>query len=142
MWQELYVFKLLCRLNLGECVKTAVYLINRTPSSVLQGKSPFEILFSKSPNLSHLSVFGCLCFAHVRTIDRFPACRHPYVFTDYPYSKKGWTIYDLDTHNFVVSQDVHFVENQFPFSTVPTQSSDSSSSFQSAILDQFSYPDF
>jgi hypothetical protein len=38
---------------------TACYLINRLPSSNNPSKSPFEILFQKSPNYNILKIFGC-----------------------------------------------------------------------------------
>ncbi|XP_075074404.1 uncharacterized protein LOC142162005 [Nicotiana tabacum] len=46
----------------GDCIKTAVHLINKWPTS-LHGKSPYEILYNKLPAIDHLKVFGCLCFA-------------------------------------------------------------------------------
>ncbi|GKA05723.1 ribonuclease H-like domain-containing protein [Tanacetum coccineum] len=45
-----------------ECVLTATYLINRLPSSVLNGKSPYEMIYKNHPNRSHIK-FGCIVFA-------------------------------------------------------------------------------
>lgn len=44
----------------GQCVIAAAYLINRMPSRVLKGQSPYERLFGIKPILTHLRVLGCL----------------------------------------------------------------------------------
>ena len=48
----------------GECVLIVVYLINRTPSILLRGKTPYEVLHQKTPSYDNIKVFGTLCFAH------------------------------------------------------------------------------
>ncbi|CAH9142456.1 unnamed protein product [Cuscuta epithymum] len=103
----------------GECVLTTVHLINRTPSGVLGGKTPYELLHGVPPNFSHLRVFGCLCFAHnaYSRGNKFSPRSRRGVFVGYPHGKKGWKIFDWHTGEIFVSRDVIFHEDDFPFST-------------------------
>lgn len=46
----------------GECVLTAVYIMNRLPSSVLKNISPYQTLKGDPPDYDVFRVFGCLAF--------------------------------------------------------------------------------
>ncbi|CAA7022560.1 unnamed protein product [Microthlaspi erraticum] len=101
----------------GECVLTAGYLINRTPSILLKNKTPFEVLYGHPPGYKHLRVLGCLAYAHNidHKGDKFTSRSRRCVFLGYPYGKKGWKLYDLEREVVFVSRDVVFQENIFPF---------------------------
>ena len=47
-----------------ECVLSATYLINKSPSEVLKEKSPYEVIFDKAPSYGEIRVFGCLAYTH------------------------------------------------------------------------------
>ncbi|CAA7062674.1 unnamed protein product [Microthlaspi erraticum] len=104
----------------GESILTAAHLINRTPSKLLKGKTPFELLHEKPPEYDNLKVFGCLAFAHKkkRSGDKFEAQSRKCVFVGYPFGKKGWNLFDLKTEEIFASRDVVFVENTFPFADI------------------------
>ena len=101
----------------GECVLTAAYLINRTPSMVLKGMTPYERIYSEKPRYDHVKVFGSLCYAHDQSHkgDKFASRSRRCVLVGYPYGKKGWRLYDLEKDQFFVSRDVVFFENEFPY---------------------------
>ncbi|KAL4360831.1 hypothetical protein GQ457_04G009560 [Hibiscus cannabinus] len=101
----------------GECIRTACYLINRLPTSILSWKSPYEVFYNKTPNLSHLRVFGCLAYAtKLNNRDKFSRRAIPSVFIGYSTTQKGYCLFNLETKQFFVSRDVSFHETIFPFS--------------------------
>jgi hypothetical protein len=46
-------------------VGIACYLVNRSPSSALDDKTPQEVWTGKEPSLTHLKVIGCDAYVHV-----------------------------------------------------------------------------
>lgn len=95
-----------------------MHVINNTPSGILGGKTPYEVLTGKIPDFSHLRVFGCLGFAvNLKSRrDKFASRSRRCVFVGYSFGKKGWKLYDCETGDIFVSRDVQFHEAVFPFS--------------------------
>lgn len=113
----------------GESVLTTAYLINRTPTPILDGKTPYEILYSKAPTYAELRVFGSLCFAkkHSARSDKFQERGRKGIFVGYPHGQKGWRIYDIESNDFFVSRDVIFQEDCFPYAAKKNIITESSS---------------
>ncbi|KHN21844.1 Retrovirus-related Pol polyprotein from transposon TNT 1-94, partial [Glycine soja] len=49
----------------GEDVSTTTYLLNRCPTKRLKEKVPEEVWYRRKPLVSHLRIFGSLCYKHV-----------------------------------------------------------------------------
>ncbi|KAK1439791.1 hypothetical protein QVD17_05611 [Tagetes erecta] len=108
----------------GECILTAAHVINRLPSKVIENKTPFELIWNEKPDYDFLKVFGCLVyFKNVDTKgDKFEDRGKPGVFLGYPPRTKGYKILDLETRKMVISRDVNFHEEHFPFKNVEGES--------------------
>lgn len=83
----------------GHSVKTATYLINKVPSSVLQCRSPHEVLYGKEPDLSHLRAFGFLFFASILPrMDKFAPRAKKACLMGYSETQKGYRLLDLESN--------------------------------------------
>ncbi|GJV99628.1 ribonuclease H-like domain-containing protein, partial [Tanacetum coccineum] len=102
------------------------------PSYVLNGKSPYEMIYKKSHTLFLiLRVFGCLCFATiVNNHDKLGSRSEKCVMIGYSNYKKGYRLYSLDKHQFIFSRDVKFIESAFPFKDSVSKKVDTSNVFQ------------
>ena len=99
-------------------VLTAVYLINRLPSKVLDFKSPLEVLKNRNIDISHLRVFGSTCFVHIQSPhrDKLDPRATKCAFMGYSSTQKGYKCYNPVTKRLVVSRDVKFDETTPYFS--------------------------
>lgn len=50
---------------LGEVDSTIIYILNRYLTKKIVNKTPYEAWIGLKPNVSHLRVFGSMCFRHV-----------------------------------------------------------------------------
>ena len=98
----------------GEAVRTAVYILNRTPTRGLEGRTPYEAWYKKKPKVNHLRTFGCV--AHVKRlgpgVSKLSDRSTPMVFVGYEPRTKGYRVYDPVAKKLHVTRDVVFEENR------------------------------
>ncbi|KAM1078563.1 hypothetical protein ACFX15_025113 [Malus domestica] len=103
-----------------ECILTSIYLINRIPTLLLSGLTPYEKLFGHPPSYTHLRTFGCLAYAtNLHPQHKFDARAKKCVFIGYPFGQKAYKLYDLHSKQIFTSRDVTFHEHIFPFHPNP-----------------------
>jgi hypothetical protein len=98
---------------------TSVFLINRLPTETLNLKSPWEVLFGTTPTYTSFKIFGCSCYPLLRPYNkhkldlRSKEC----VFLGYASHSKGYLCLDTSNNKLLISRNVVFDENTFPFLT-------------------------
>jgi hypothetical protein len=111
-----------------DAVLTACYLINRMPSSILEGASPHSLLYpSSSPFSLPLKVFGCVCYVHNlgHGFDKLDPRSTKCVFLGYFTTQKGYRCYSAVLRRYFTCADVTFDES-LPYFHATTSLSNSS----------------
>ncbi|CAL9006618.1 unnamed protein product, partial [Prunus brigantina] len=96
----------------AEAVACVVYILNRSPSRSVNGRTPYEVWSGRKPNIQHLRVFGCIAYSHVpdhirkKLDEKAEKC----IFIGYSTVTKGYKLYNPKTEKVIISRDVTFDE--------------------------------
>ena len=71
----------------------ATWLQNRTPTQALEGKTPYEMLNKKVPNLAGIQEFGTAAYMKDLKAGKLDACAKVGHFVGYDSESKGYRIY-------------------------------------------------
>ena len=101
----------------AEAVATAVHLINRSPSRVLEKEAVAEFVWSgKTPSYKHLRVFGCEAYSHIpkEFRNKLEPKSRKCIFMGYGESgEMGYRLWDPESRKILRSNDVYFNEAKF-----------------------------
>ncbi|GJS94358.1 retrovirus-related pol polyprotein from transposon TNT 1-94 [Tanacetum coccineum] len=96
----------------AEAVATACYTQNRSMIRHRHGKTPYELLHNKPPDLSYLHVFGALCYPtnDSENLGKLQPKADIGIFIGYAPTKKAFRIYNRRTRRIIETIHVDFDE--------------------------------
>jgi len=96
----------------GEAVTTAVYLLNRSTSKSVGGKTPYELWTGSPPGVHHLRTFGCIAHMKITTpgLKKLDDRSRRTIFVGYESGSKAYRLFDPTTRRVHISRDVMFDE--------------------------------
>jgi hypothetical protein len=122
-----------------EAFSTAVYLINRLPTSALNYETPYFTLHGNHPDYTSLRVFGSKCFPYTWDTrqNKFDPKTVLCIFVGYSDKHKGYKCFNPSSRNFFISRHVVFDELFFPFKSTQKQSMEPPTSHAISIFDSW-----
>jgi len=92
-------------------VNTTCYLVNHSPSTTIECKTPNEIWLGKSSNYSSLKIFGYLAYYHVKE-GKLESKAKQCIFVGYANWVKGYKLWcsNPQSSKFIISRDVTFMK--------------------------------
>jgi len=95
----------------------ATYIINKVSSTILQNKSPYQLLFNHDPDFASLKGFGSLCFASTLSLHKtkLESKSKKCLFLGYKFNVKCYILFDLKTKQIFSSTNVLFYEHILPY---------------------------
>ena len=80
----------------AEAISTACYLRNRSPSSPLNKKIPYDLWANKTFNVSHLKTFGTKCYVLNKNYKgKFDPRSEEAIFFGYSVENKAYRVYNM-----------------------------------------------
>ena len=103
----------------SEAIHVAAHILNRAPRSGLGWKTPYELLFGRKPEVSHIRVFGCRAWAINDQAKKWDPRATPMIFVGYEIASKAYRLWDPKARKIVVSASVKFDETLLPYKPLP-----------------------
>jgi hypothetical protein len=103
----------------SEAIHVAAHVLNRAPRAGFDWKTPYELLYGRKPEVSHLHVFGCHAWVLNDNVKKWDKRSRPTVFVGYEYGSKAYKLWDPATRKIVVSTNVKFDETVLPNNPAP-----------------------
>jgi hypothetical protein len=90
-----------------------VYILNRTITKGIDGKTPYELWTGSTPVVHHLRTFGCIAHVNVTksNLKKLDDRSKKMTFVGYEPGSVAYRCYDPDTRKVHVSRDVIFYED-------------------------------
>lgn len=106
----------------SDAIRTAVYLLNRSPTSALNGEVSATLWYGVKPNLKKLKVFGCLAYLHLSkqlVVGKFDSRTLPCLMIGYV--TNGYKLCNPEKNKFYYGRDIKFDETRFRITTLDTE---------------------
>jgi hypothetical protein len=96
----------------GEAIMTANHVRNRCISKSIDGDIPYKRWTGKSPDVSHLQIFGCKAYVLDKSTNRgkFDSKTVEGIFVGYSDYPKGYRVWIPSEQKIRISSDVKFFE--------------------------------
>lgn len=98
----------------GEAIKTAVYILNRSPTKGVADGTPYQAWFDKIPQVHRFKIFGCLAHAK-NTYSHLPKLADrsaKTIMLGYEDGTKAYRLLDPQKNRIMVSRNVVFEEEK------------------------------
>nr|GFB83111.1 hypothetical protein [Tanacetum cinerariifolium] len=107
----------------AEAVATTCYTLNGSLVHTLHGKTYYELLKGKKPNVSYFKVFGSLCYPtnDYDDVGKLKAKADIGIFVGYAPTKKAYRIYNKRTRK--IQETVHVTFDEITEGLTPTHNS-------------------
>lgn len=89
---------------------------NRSPSSSIARRTPFELWYGKKPSVKNFRAWACLAYVHLQKSQHLSLHSQTKrcVFIGYAKNYKGWVFWDPESGKEIISDSAYFFEDVFP----------------------------